>query len=430
MHTPTVCRIDGLYGTNGHNREAEAEKRRERYEALSSSFRGHFGAEKSPLRFFSAPGRTEIGGNHTDHNGGKVLAAAVNLDIIAAVEPIDENKIVVKSEGFEENGVWLDDLEPANGEKNTSEAIIRGIAKGFSNAGYKTGGFKAYTVSEVIKGSGLSSSAAFEVLVGTVLSHLFNGGKVAPMKIAQIAGFAENEYFGKPSGLMDQITSSVGGFVAIDFKEGVPVIETVKADFDAFGHALCIIDTKGSHDGLTADYAAVANEMKSVAAHFGVDCLRKICRQDIILNMGALRAKFGDRAVLRSLHFFDENIRVDKLVHALKNGDFPAFLDYINESGSSSCKYLQNIYSPDNVKNQPLGIGLNVAEVSLSRNGACRVHGGGFAGTVQAFVPRELLKEFKMNVETVFGAGSCHILTVRNTGGTEVVVNREVEGLF
>lgn len=421
MHTPTVCRMDELYAYGTHDREAETERQRERYEHLVFLYREHFGREETPLRFFSAPGRTEVGGNHTDHNGGKVLAAAVNLDIIAAAEPIEANKIVIKSEGFEESDVWLDNLEPVSGEKNTSEAIIRGMAKGFKEAGLKTGGFKAYTTSKVIKGSGLSSSAAFEVLVGVILSHLFNEGKTDPVRIAQIAGVAENEYFGKPSGLMDQIASAVGGFVAVDFKEPVPIIETVKADFSSFGHALCIIDTKGSHEGLTADYAAVPDEMKRIAAHFGVDCLRRICKQDVILNVNTLRAKFGDRAVLRSLHFFDENVRVDKLVHALKNGDFPAFLGYINESGNSSYKYLQNIYSPDNVKSQPLGIGLNIAEASLERNGACRVHGGGFAGTVQAFVPYILLKEFKMNTETVFGADSCHILSVRNVGGTEVV---------
>jgi len=423
MHNPTICNISRLYGLSDETPEAEYDKQRKRYEDLIYAYRKHFGEEQPVCRLFSAPGRTEIGGNHTDHNGGRVLAAAVNLDIIAAVEPLPEGKIVVKSEGYDEDAIFLDALEPVREEKYSSAAIIRGVAAGFKKAGLKIGGFKAYTASQVSIGSGLSSSAAFEMLIGVILSHLYNDGKVEPSKIARIAKIAENDYFGKPCGAMDQITSAIGGFVTIDFKEDSPVIESVKADITAFEHALCIIDTRSGHSDLTEEYAAVDKEMKQVAAHFDVDCLRRVCKQDIILNINTLRAKFGDRAVLRSLHFFDENDRVEKLVHALENADFAAFLGSVNESGNSSYKYLQNIFFPSEVKTQPLGIGLNIAEATLARKGACRVHGGGFAGTIQAFVPFEILKEFKMNIEIVFGANSCHIIKIRDVGISEVTLD-------
>ena len=292
---------------------------------------------------------------------------------------------------------------------------------GFRKHGYSVGGFKAYTTTSVLKGSGLSSSAAFEVLVGNILNHLYNGGGIGAIKIAQIAQYAENVYFGKPSGLMDQMASSVGGFVAIDFKDvESPIIEKIDSDFSSYGHALCIVDTKGSHADLTHEYAAIPGEMHQVAEHFSVQYLRQICREDIMLNMDILRDEFGDRAVLRCLHFFEENERVDRLSYALKANEFQAFLDSIKESGNSSYKYLQNIFSVSDIKNQGLGIGLNAAERVLGRKGACRVHGGGFAGTIQAFVPLDLLKEFKMDMETLFGGGSCYVLTIRKYGGVEV----------
>lgn len=399
----------------------ELNSQKERYRKAIESYKSYFGGIGENFRLFSAPGRTEVGGNHTDHNHGKVLAASVNLDVIAVAEAIDAPKIALKSEGFEESIIDIDDLEIKESEKNTADALIRGVAAGFKKSGYKIGGFKAYTTTNVLKGSGLSSSAAFEVLVGNILSCLYNNGGIGAIKIAQIAQYAENEYFGKPSGLMDQMASSVGGFVAIDFKDiDSPIIDKIDVDFSSFDHALCIIDTKGDHANLTPDYAAIPNEMRMVAQHFSVDYLRQICREDIMLNIDILRSEFGDRAVLRSLHFFDENERVDKLVHALKSDDFNAFLDSIRESGNSSYKYLQNVFSVNDVKNQGLGIGLNVAEDVLKRKGASRVHGGGFAGTIQAFVPLELLKEFKMSLEKVFGAGSCHVLGIRRIGGTEV----------
>lgn len=407
--------VKELYGSK------DLQSQRARYKKAIEDYKSYFGGIGDGFRLFSAPGRTEVGGNHTDHNHGKVLAASVNLDVIAVVEPIEVHKIALKSEGFEESIIEIDDLEVKESEKNTADALIRGVVAGFKKSGYKVGGFKAYTTTNVLKGSGLSSSAAFEVLVGNILSSLYNNGGIGAIKIAQIAQYAENEYFGKPSGLMDQMASSVGGFVAIDFKDiDSPIIDKIDVDFNNFDHALCIIDTKGDHANLTPDYAAIPEEMRMIAEHFSVQYLRQICREDVMLNIDILRSEFGDRAVLRSLHFFDENERVDKLVHALRSNDFNAFLDSIRESGNSSYKYLQNVFSANDIKNQGLGIGLNVAEDVLKRKGASRVHGGGFAGTIQAFVPVEMLKEFKMSLEKVFGAGSCHVLGIRRVGGTEV----------
>lgn len=402
---------------------SDLEQQKARYKAASESYKSCFESEGAHCRYFSAPGRTEVGGNHTDHNHGKVLAAAVNLDVIAVVEPTDDGIITFKSEGFEVSRIDTNDLEVKEEEKNTSSALIRGVAAGFKNSGYNVGGFKAYSTTNVLKGSGLSSSAAFEVLIGNILSSLYNNGGISSVKIAQIAQYAENVYFGKPSGLMDQMASSVGGFVAIDFKDvESPIIEQINVDFENFGHALCIIDTKGDHADLTADYASIPAEMKQVANFFSVDYLRQICREDIMLNIIQLRAELGDRAVLRSLHFFNENERVDKLSHALKSNDFPAFLEYIKASGDSSYKYLQNVFTVNDIKNQALGIGLNVSDDVLNGKGACRVHGGGFAGTIQAFVPVEMLKEFKMSLDKVFGNGACHVLRIRKVGGTEVIL--------
>lgn len=414
-HQPILADLQLLY------KEESINAQKARYEKAIKNYKEYFASEGENIRLFSAPGRTEVGGNHTDHNCGKVLAAGVDMDIIAVAEPIDEPFAIIKSEGFDECRISIDELAVVESEKNTTPALIRGVAKGLKDRGFKLGGFKAYATSNVLKGSGLSSSAAFEVLVGTIFSYLYNDGKIDPVKIAQISQYAENVFFGKPSGLMDQMASSVGGFVAIDFKDvESPIIENVNVDFDAFGHALCIIDTKGDHADLTPDYAAIPSEMKAIAEHFSVPVLRQLCKHDILLNINILRAKFGDRAVLRALHFFDENKRVEKLVNALKRNDFQAFLDSINESGNSSYKYLQNVYSSAHVEQQGLGIGLNIAEFALTRKGASRVHGGGFAGTIQAFVPFELLKEFKMELEKVFGGGSCHVLKIRPVGGCEV----------
>lgn len=393
-----------------------------RYRAAECGFADHFGS-LGEHRFFSAPGRTEICGNHTDHNNGKVFAASVDLDVIAVVEQTDDNCITIMSQGFSEDKISLDDLDVKEEEKNKSAALIRGVAKGFVNNGHKIGGFRAYTTSTVLKGSGLSSSAAFEVLLGTVLSHLYNGGQISAVKVAQISQFAENEYFGKPSGLLDQMASSVGGFVAVDFRDNdTPVIESIPCNFADYEHALCIVDAKGDHANLTDEYASIAAEMKAVAGFFDCKTLRSLSLPDIMLNINELRRKFGDRAVLRAIHFFHENERVEKVIHALKNDEFDNFLLSVKESGDSSFKYLQNIYPSSDVRHQCLSIALNIAENTLKRKGACRVHGGGFAGTIQAFVPFSDLKQFKMNMEKVFGVGSCHVLSIRPVGGCEVLL--------
>ncbi len=411
---PVISTLKDIYP------DAQAETQLQRYRKAEEAFGEHFG-EHGELRYFSAPGRTEICGNHTDHNNGKVFAASVDLDVIAAAESTEDNCITIKSEGFPEDRIDLSQLEPKDEEKNRSAALIRGVAAGFAKHGYKIGGFRAYTTSSVLKGSGLSSSAAFEVLVGTVLSHLYNAGQITAIKVAQIAQYAENAFFGKPSGLMDQMASSVGGFVVIDFKDSdSPIIENITVDFDKYGHALCIVDAKGDHADLTGEYSAIPAEMKEVASFFDCENLRQLALPDIMLNIGTLREKFGDRAVLRAIHFFNENDRVDKLVHALKNNNFEDFLSSVKESGDSSFKYLQNVYPNSDVRHQCLSIALNAAENSLHRKGACRVHGGGFAGTIQAFVPVDALKQFKMNMEKIFGSGSCHVLTIRPRGGTEV----------
>ncbi|MGN0632570.1 MAG: galactokinase [Oscillospiraceae bacterium] len=395
------------------------EMQSERYARAAAEFESMFG--KKPQRFFSAPGRSEVGGNHTDHNHGCVLAAGVSLDVIAAVVPTDDGIIRVKSQGFPMDTIDASDLEIKENEENTSAALIRGVVAGMLRRGYKVGGFTAYTTSNVLKGSGLSSSAAFEVLIGTILSGLYNDFAVSPVEIAQIAQFAENLYFGKPSGLMDQLASSVGSFITIDFADtDKPVIEAIDFDFASSGHRLCIVDTKGNHADLTPEYAAIPTEMKAIAQYFGKSVLREITREDVMAELPVLREKFGDRAVLRAFHFFEDSERVGKEAAALKSHDFKKFLALVNESGNSSYKYLQNIFASSAPNEQGLSLALYLAADILGGDGACRVHGGGFAGTIQAFVPDEKLMAFKRRMENVFGAGSCYVLSIRPFGGTEV----------
>lgn len=394
---------------------------KERYAKAAAEFEKLF--KTAPSRFFSAPGRSEIGGNHTDHNHGRVLAAGVSLDVIAAVIPTDDGVIQVKSEGFPMDTVDISDLEVHKEEENTSAALIRGVAAGFSERGHKIGGFKAYTTSNVLKGSGLSSSAAFEVLIGTILSGLYNNHEVSAVETAQISQYAENVFFGKPSGLMDQMASSVGGFITIDFNDPEnPVIESIDFDFAKSGHSLCIVDTKGNHADLTPEYAAVPAEMKQIANYFGRDYLREISKSDIMDNIAVLRKKYGDRAVLRALHFMDDDERVEKESQALKNGCFDRFLQLIKESGRSSFMYLQNVYASSAPNEQGLSTALYIAEQILAGEGAFRVHGGGFAGTIQAFVPSHKLKKFRTEMERVFGESSCYVLSIRPVGGTEVLL--------
>ena len=392
----------------------------ERYCSLADDFDSVYSPERE-VRMFSAPGRTEVGGNHTDHNHGKVLAAGINLDAIAIASKNDENIVRVKSRGYSMDTVDISDLTVHEEETGHSPALVRGVVKGFENYGYKVGGFDAVTASAVLSGSGLSSSAAYEVLVGTMLNYLYNDGAVDPVTIAKIAQYAENEYFGKPCGLMDQMACSVGSFIGIDFKDPTePVIEKVDFDFASCGHSLCIVDTKGSHSNLTDEYAAIRIEMENVAHQLGKTVLREVDEEEFEEKLPQLRNAVGDRAVLRAMHFFNDNRRVDREIEALKGGDFEAFKKNVLESGASSYMYNQNVFAPKQPDVQPVSVALAVSEEILRGKGAWRVHGGGFAGTIQAFVPNELLGEYKRKIEAVFGEGSCYVLSVRPVGGAEI----------
>ena len=392
----------------------------DRYAALADEFARLYDGERD-IRLFSAPGRTEVGGNHTDHNHGKVLAAGIDLDAVAAAAVNSENIVRVKSAGYSMDVVDLSDLSVQENETGHSPALVRGMCQGFLNYGYKIGGFDAATASRVLSGSGLSSSAAYEVLVGTMLNYLYNDGAVDAVTIAKIAQYAENEYFGKPCGLMDQTACSVGSFVTIDFEDPkVPIIEEVKFDFASCGHALCIVDTKGNHSDLTDEYGFIRSEMESVAQYFGKSVLREVSEAEFYGEIAEVRKKVGDRAVLRAMHFYADNARVEKEVSALRTGDFEAFKQYILESGSSSYMYNQNVFSVKKPTDQPVSLALAVSERVLRGKGAWRVHGGGFAGTIQAFVPLEHLDAYKSEMERIFGEGACYVLSIRPVGGTEI----------
>ena len=415
MAKKTIHTLEEIYP------ESAVAAQRERYEKSAEEFRSIFG-DSDQLRYFSAPGRTEVGGNHTDHNHGKVLAASVNLDVIAVVEPTDDNIITIKSEGFPEDSVDISDLSVHEDEKNSSAALIRGVAAGFKNNGLNIGGFKAYTTSNVMKGSGLSSSAAFEVLIGNILSGIYNAGGISAVKIAQIAQYAENEYFGKPSGLMDQMASSVGSVVAIDFKSTEePIVEKVEFDLKKHNHALCIIDSGADHADLTDEYATIPSDMKAVAGFFGKKFLREVDENEFMANIKNIRAKLNnDRAVLRAIHFFNDNKRAQEEVKALRNDDFELFKQLVKKSGQSSYMYLQNVFATSMPKNQAVSLTLALCDEILGDKGAYRVHGGGFAGTVQAFVPLDMLDEFKTKIENVLGENMCHVLSIRPVGGYEL----------
>lgn len=392
----------------------------DRYAALADEFARLYKGERD-IRLFSAPGRTEVGGNHTDHNHGKVLAAGIDLDAIAAAATNDENIVRVKSAGYSMDVVDLSDLSVQENETGHSPALVRGMCQGFLNYGYKIGGFDAATASRVLSGSGLSSSAAYEVLVGTMLNYLYNDGAVDAVTIAKIAQYAENEYFGKPCGLMDQTACSVGSFVTIDFEDPkAPIIEEVKFDFASCGHVLCIVDTKGNHADLTDEYGFIRSEMESVAQYFGKSVLREVSEAEFYSEIAEIRKKVGDRAVLRAMHFYADNARVEKEVAALRAGDFESFKQYILESGSSSYMYNQNVFSVKKPTEQPVSLALAVSERILRGKGAWRVHGGGFAGTIQAFVPLTLLDTYKSEMERIFGEGACYVLSIRPVGGTEI----------
>lgn len=411
--------FDAALAVNYKKEDIELQKAR--YIRIAESFEELYGADRD-VQVFSAPGRTEVCGNHTDHNHGIVLAASVNLDAVAVAGKNDENIVRVKSEGYKMDVCDLSDLGVMPDERGKSASLVRGVCAGFKNRGYNIGGFDAATASDVLSGSGLSSSAAFEVLLGTMLNHLYNDGKISPVEIAQIAQFAENEYFGKPCGLMDQMACSVGGFVMIDFKDpSQPVINKLSFDFGSCGHALCIVDTGGNHADLTDEYAAVRCEMETVASKFGKAVLRDVDKAEFEKNISVIRDSAGDRAVLRAMHFYNENIRVAKQAEALGAGDFEAFKALVIESGASSYMYNQNVYTCKAPSDQPVSLALAICQDILKGKGAWRVHGGGFAGTIQAFVPADVLDEFKSKICAVFGEKSCYVLNIRPEGGIKVI---------
>ena len=402
--------------------EENVQSQATRYAEAISDFLSIYGEREVTL--FSVPGRSEISGNHTDHNHGKVLAGSINLDIIAVATKTDDGVITIKSKGFDEDVVDTNSYTSPN-EKDffKSNALIAGMATAFADAGYTKGGYIAYTTSNVFKGSGLSSSAAFEVMVGNILNYFYNDGKVENTEIAKMAQFAENVFFGKPCGLMDQMACAVGGFVYIDFKDTKnPVIEKIPFDLSAQGYALCIVNTGGNHADLNEDYASVPSEMKSVAKLFGAEYLRQISKKRVLDNVATIRETVGDRAILRAIHFFNENERVTKQARALKNENTANFFRYTKESGRSSFMYLQNVFTTKNVREQGLSLALAITDSVMSgKGGAFRVHGGGFAGTIQAFVPFALVEKYRTAIDSAFGSGACHVLRIRPYGAIKVL---------
>ena len=410
------CRY--LYG-------AKVQENLDRYRKLLDMYEETFPDMKeseADVSLFSAPGRTEIGGNHTDHQHGRVLAASVDMDMIAAVSASDEPVICVKSEGYPMCSIDLSSLEVREDEKNSTASLIRGVAAGFAKRGCKVGGFRAVVKSSVLPGSGISSSAAFEVLMGNIINSLFFDGQEDAVSIAKIGQFAENVYFGKPSGLMDQTASSVGNILTIDFKDPEhPQVRQLDVDFEKCGLALCIIDSGADHADLTDEYAAIPTEMKAICSLLGKEVLRDVPTDTFMSEFPKLREKVPDRALLRAFHFFMDNERVPVQAEALEKGDTETFLRLVRESGHSSWMYLQNILVKGSLIHQEMGIALVLCDVLLKGRGASRVHGGGFAGTVQAFVPLDMLEEFQEGIEHALGAGSCHVLRIRPAGGLKVL---------
>ncbi len=393
----------------------------ERYKNTVNEFAKLFGADRE-ISLFSVAGRSEISGNHTDHNHGKVLAASINLDIIAAASPREGLRINIKSEGFPIDEVDITDPAVDESLFYTSKSIISGMCSGFLKYGHKVGGYDAYTTSNVFKGSGLSSSAAFEDMVGLILNGFYNNGSVENAEIAKIAQYSENVFFGKPSGLMDQTACAVGGFVAIDFRNPKePIIEKLPFDLTAAGYSLCIVNTGGNHADLNEDYASVPAEMKKVASYFGKSVLREVSLDEILANIPSLRKVAGDRAIMRAIHFENENERVTAQTEALRKGDIDAFFEGVLASGASSFKYLQNVYTVKNVSEQGLSLALCLAENALKgKKAAYRVHGGGFAGTIQAFVKTEDVPAFRAALDAAFGEGATTELKVRPYGAIRI----------
>ncbi len=404
-----------LYGTD----EETLSEQTALYDALAERFHTLF-PDRQSVRFFSASGRAEIGGNHTDHQLGRVLAAAIQLDSIAAVAPAEDMRVCIHSEGFAPLTLDLGDLSPKDGEKNTTAAVVRGCAARMAARGYKIGGFDAAVTSSVLVGSGLSSSAAFEVLILTILDGLYNEGKMSPIQRAEMAQYAENVYFGKPSGLMDQMASSVGGLVAIDFGGETPQVTPLQFDFASRRYAMAVVNTGGSHDDLTDAYAAIRWEMEQVAQYFGEEKLSRVDPAAFEDALPKLRGKVSDRALLRAYHFFDENARVPLQAEALRAGDLDGFLRLVLASGASSERLLQNLWA--HPEHQPLTLALELSRRMLEGRGAWRVHGGGFAGTILAFIPMDLLPAYRAKMDAVFGVGACKPLRVRTVGAYEVKI--------
>lgn len=396
--------------------EGKLPYQKKRYQDALIKFRELFGEKE--VSVFSAPGRSEVCGNHTDHQHGHVLAASINLDAVGVAAGIVERTVRLLSENAPMMECDLGQLSPQEEEKGSTAALIRGVAAGMEQRGYQIGGFEAYVTSDVLVGAGMSSSAAFESLISTIFSGLYNDMRVPSVEIAKIGQYAENVYFGKPCGLMDQMACSVGGMIYIDFaEESQPLVRQIPTDPEGHRYSLCIVDTKGSHADLTDDYAAVPMEMKAAAACFGKGYLREVEEKDFFADIARVRVEAGDRAVLRAIHFFTEQGRVARAVKALEEDDFDGFLYEIGESGASSEKYLQNIYSLKHPNMQDIMVALAVSRYYLGNNGVCRVHGGGFAGTVQAFVKNDALDGYQKAIESVFGKGSCHVLKIRPYGG-------------
>ena len=402
-----------LYSCNDNTK-----KFADRYISVLNGYESDFGSPED-VSLFSAPGRTEIGGNHTDHQHGCILAGAVNLDVLAAVSLNNENVVRIKSKGYDMDVVELNDLEIHPEQYDKSISLIRGVLKRFSDMGYDLKGFNAYTESSVMKGSGVSSSAAFEVLVGTIANHLYAQGQISPVEIAKIGQYAENVYYDKPSGLLDQMASSVGAVVAVDFNDNSnPIVKKVDFDLAKYNHSLCIIDSGADHADLTNEYADITVEMRQVANYFGKDYLREVDEAEFMREMKNVRAAVkNDRAVLRAFHYFHDSRKAVMETKLLENGDFDGFCSLIKKSGQSSYMYLQNVYASSMPHNQAVSLALALCDELLGDRGAYRVHGGGFAGTVQAFVPNDMLDEFKSGIEAVLGEGMCHVLSIRPVGG-------------
>ena len=408
-------RLADIYGSEN------VDEQRVRYADSVGEFSALYGEREVSL--FSVAGRSEISGNHTDHNHGKVLAGSINLDIIAVASKTDDSLIRIKSKGFDEDCVDISEYtDPREADYFKSGALIAGMARAFKDNALTTGGYIAYTTSNVFKGSGLSSSAAFEVMIGNILNYFYNDGKVDNVEIAKMAQFSENKFFGKPCGLMDQVACAVGGFVAIDFEDPKqPKIQKIAFDLTSAGYALCIVNTGGNHADLNDDYASVPAEMKSVARHFGKSVLREMDMETLLSDIKALRGSVGDRAIMRAIHFFNENERVEAQTAALVRGDINEFFDYVLKSGRSSFMYLQNVFTTKNVSEQGLSLALAITDKILTgKGGAFRVHGGGFAGTIQAFVPHAMVEKYRAAIDSAFGAGACHVLRIRPYGAISV----------